>query len=104
MDDNPPLFLYTNTFRWEVRMNGLESLKKYLEEKFPEANYEISRPARADGFWHLDVLQGQNYVNVIWSEGFGFGVSYKAEPFSGPDEIHPDLEMSLKRVSELLTL
>ena len=84
-------------------MNGLQSFRKYLGDKFPDASYETAGPAREDGFWHLDVLLGPNFVNVIWSEKFGFGVSYKPEPFSGPDEIHTDFDVALRRVSELLT-
>lgn len=86
-------------------MNGIESLKNYLKDKFPNARYEIHEPEHNDGLWYLDVSLQSNRVSITWKHGDGFAIAHIPEPFSGPvpHQIHPDLDMALKRVSELLT-
>lgn len=111
-DNNPPLFYSYSTFRWEVRMNEIESLAEYLQDRFIGAVCTVTAPKNGGGFWQLDIMLRNNAVNLIWKEGYGFGLSIFTETDSeasetdhskGYDEHIDDVDTVLQRVSEILT-
>lgn len=111
-DNNPPFFYSYSTFRWEVRMNEIESLAEYLRDRFIGAVCTVTAPKKEGDFWQLDIMLRNNAVNLIWKDGYGFGLSIftddddEDERFDygkDYDEHIDDIDTALQRVSEILT-
>ena len=81
-------------------MNELQRLKGILKTALPAADLHLDAPVDPNGNWLLDVWLNDHHAAVEWypNKNDGFGVSFKVEPFSGPDEIIPCLAGTVKRL------
>ena len=82
----------------------IESLKRQLEKRFPQASITLDRPRNRSGVWYLDVHCDDHPVIIQWQEGKGFGVSSSPGHAygEGADEIYPNEEATYGRVVSLL--
>lgn len=82
----------------------IESLKRQLEKRFPDASFSLDHPRNRSGVWYLDVLCDGHPVVIQWQEGKGFGVSSSPEHAygEGADEVYPDDEAAYGRVISLI--
>ncbi len=70
---------------------------------------QVDKPEKPTGHWFIDFKLGEFTVVVQWMHDKGFGMSgfgpskYPLEGFGeGPDEVHTDQDIIIRRVSELL--
>jgi DNA-binding XRE family transcriptional regulator len=85
-------------------MNPMQELENRLRKQFPAAKFDLSRPARDDGVWFLDVLHKGNALVIQWQPGSPFGLSSLEGHGYGekPAEIRKDLDDAEARVVALL--
>ena len=86
-------------------MNAIEILFGYIQDKYPTAKIEITRPLRSGGVWSLDVDLHDRQIAVEWCATAGFGVSNVSDENFGeaPDERFQSLGDVKRRIDELLT-
>ncbi len=82
----------------------IESLKRKLRKRFPEAIIELDQPRKRSGVWCLDVRRNAHPVIIQWQQSKGFGVSSSAAAAygEGADEVYVDEEAAYGRVVSLL--
>ena len=86
-------------------MNPIEKLRENLNNKYPNATAEITRPLHAGGIWSLEIILGEKHLIIEWSPTTSFGISSASdENFGeGPDEVLESLQDAQKRIDQLLT-
>jgi hypothetical protein len=86
-------------------MNPIERLRDDLAARLPGLAIEILSPARAEGYWHMNVRRGDDYLmSVEWRpmQGFGFSTPKPDDLWSGHDEVAEDYDQALARIAHLL--
>ncbi len=82
----------------------VESIKRQLADRFPQAVLTLDHPRNRSGVWYLDLVVDGHPVVIQWQEGKGFGVSSSpAHGYGeGADEVYPDTESTYGRVISLV--
>lgn len=82
----------------------LHQIEKMLGAAFPEAAFEMSRPARANGVWQLDVVWRGNWIAAQWKQGGPIGLASPEGQGYGqkPDERFDTAEEAAARIARLL--
>lgn len=82
----------------------IESLKRQLEKRFPQASITVDRPRKQSGVWYLDVFCDGHPVVIQWQDGNGFGVSSSPthDYGEGADEVYRDEEAAYGRAISLI--
>ncbi len=87
-----------------MALSEIHKLEKRLRDLLPTASIEMSPPADPDGYWFVDIGQGDNTVTVRWCKGEPFGMASRDRNSygSGPDETYQNAEAAAVRIQGIL--
>ena len=85
-------------------MNNIEKLSEKLRARCPDLIAILDRPNDSSSSWWLDLELKGHSATVEWRPRQGFGVSSSVSDSygEGPDEIYPDVDSTVERVTELM--
>lgn len=88
-------------------MNTIEIVQTRLQERFPNAEVRLTKPASTDGHWILDIEHQSQSFMLDWLPPDTLSISSLDDSVigygEGPDEVYYSLEEALQRLVQLLT-